>query len=1163
LYGAVLFAFPFVAVAANADGGTAWLNAPESIAGICIVGGLIGMLITAALFGDAATRDVQTRMAPLFHTLPIGRAAYLGGRFLGALAVNAVLLLALPLGTLAATLTLPLDAATLGPTQPLAYVQAYILFLLPNLLLTAAILFAIAALGRQMLPAYLGGIGLFVVYGLATRLQSFTGSRTLAALLDPFGAQAVQGLTRYWTTLERNTRLIGLPETLLWNRLLWTTVAMGVLALLHARFRAGAAVSASASSSRRRDATDKHTESADLPAMTVDPAFGPATDVRQALAIAWFSLRELIFSRTFLFVVAGALFIVFWFGQQAGAVVFETASWPVTQLIAGTVLTMPFAVLMPLVITLFAGELVWSERDVRLSAITDATPVPDWVPLAGRFAALSCMLVILQTVLLAAGVLLQALHGYYDFELGLYVRILFGLTLPGYLLFAALAMTVHVVLEQKYAAHLAIVLAYLFTVFARPLGVHHRLLVYGSDPGWIYSDMSGFGPFVAPFVWFKLYWGAWALLLAIAASLLRARGTERGLRRRFALARTRFTGRTAGAAIAAVALIATLGGFIFYNTNILNEYRTPFEADALRAEYERRYKRYANMPQPHIARAELQIELEPDAHAADLRGTYRLVNRSSVPIAAIHVSTARELTVRSLAVDGAARASDDAKLHYRIFTLARPLQPGQAVRMHFALEFRPRGFRNDRMPAEVVRNGTYFGRRWLPIVGYQPALELQTAESRREHGLAPRARLADDDAQGRRYASILRDADLVELDTIIGTKAGETAVTLGALQKTWTRNGRRYFHYRTDGAVTFEDLPFLSAGYAVRNDRWNGIALQIFHHPRHTFNLARMMGGMKGALDYSSRAFGPYQFRELRIVEFPRYASFARAHPHTITFSEGSAFLTEVKQGDLDRPFFVTAHETAHQWWGEQLRAAHVRGMAFVIESLAQYTALLAMEKTLGPAQARRFYDFAMDDYLRGRSNVASREVPLLDVEDQPYLFYQKGAVAMYMLREQLGEERVNSALRTFLAKYRAGTPPYPTARDLYAELQAVTPVEQRELLRDLFETITLWDVRALAADVTRLPDGTYRVALEVAASKSRSDGAGNPKAVPMNDLVEIGVFAADGEPLYLAKHRVRSGRQTIIVTVTRPPARAAVDPLHKLIQVETADNGVAAGVRR
>jgi hypothetical protein len=224
---------------------------------------------------------------------------------------------------------------------------------------------------------------------------------------------------------------------------------------------------------------------------------------------------------------------------------------------------------------------------------------------------------------------------------------------------------------------------------------------------------------------------------------------------------------------------------------------------------------------------------------------------------------------------------------------------------------------------------------------------------------------------------------------------------------------------------------------------------------------------------------------------------------------------------------------------------------------------MMVMEKTLGPEQVRRFYDYEMDRYLHGRRIFTNREVPLLEVENQSYIYYHKGAVAMYTLREHVGEAAVNTALRRYLQKHRAGVPPFPTSLDLYAELRAVTPDSMQPLLHDLFAEITLWNVTAHEARVQPTGTGAFRVTLDVTASKVRADSIGNETAVPMNDLVEIGVFAesAGGRdldtPLYLWRHRLRAGRQTITVVVPRRPARAGIDPLHKLIQREPGDNVV------
>lgn len=183
----------------------------------------------------------------------------------------------------------------------------------------------------------------------------------------------------------------------------------------------------------------------------------------------------------------------------------------------------------------------------------------------------------------------------------------------------------------------------------------------------------------------------------------------------------------------------------------------------------------------------------------------------------------------------------------------------------------------------------------------------------------------------------------------------------------------------------------------------------------------------------------------------------------------------------------------------------------------------------------------------------------MLEVEDQPYIADRKGAMALYALREHIGEEAVNTALRRYLEKYRDAGPPYPTTLDLYPSCAPSRPT--RCSTTDLFETVTLWDVRTERAVVEPTDTGEYQVTLDIVAKKMRADRDGNKTEVPMDDWVEIGVFApADqseklDEPLYTQRHHIRSGEQTITMTVPREPARAGIDPNHLLIDLEVDDN--------
>ena len=143
------------------------------------------------------------------------------------------------------------------------------------------------------------------------------------------------------------------------------------------------------------------------------------------------------------------------------------------------------------------------------------------------------------------------------------------------------------------------------------------------------------------------------------------------------------------------------------------------------------------------------------------------------------------------------------------------------------------------------------------------------------------------------------------------------------------------------------------------------------------------------------------------------------------------------------------------------------------------------------------------------------------------------------------------------MKKYAFQGPPYTISRDLLAEFRAVTPPESQGLVADLFETITLWENRAISATARDLGGGRYEVTLKVSARKLRADELGRQTEVPMDDLVDIGVFGPKETPLYLARQRVRSGESTIAVQVSGRPEKAGIDPVNKLIDRQPDDNVV------
>jgi ABC-2 type transport system permease protein len=1143
----------------NARTGGYFFNAPFVIAAVTLLMTLMALLVPAAVAGEAGARDAQTRMHPLLYTAPISKAAYLGGRFLAAFFLVAMVLIAVPIGLLLAVYAPGPEPALVGPFRPAAYVAAYATFALPNAFVATALLFAMAVLSRRAVTSYLGAVLLFVMTILTWEvLAEHLGQWELAKVVDPLGLTAMSELSRAWTPVEKNSRLIGLEGALLSNRLIWVGIALGALALTYHRFRF--AHHAEGARRRRRDARTPESagagaRGAPVTVPRVRRAFGPAAHARQALAVAWESFRVIATGWGGLGLGALTVLLVLILPElmEHMGVPLVPTTGHITRYIGhrGEVIWM----VIPLLVVYYAGELVWRERDAELAEIADAAPVPDWVPLVGKLAGLALMLVALQALMMAAAMLVQAMLGHHDFQIGLYLRILFGLQLADHLLFALLAVVVQVLVSHKCLAHMAAVFAYAFMVFHPALGVEHNLLVYGSDPGWSYSDMRGFEPFAGPWLWFKLYWAARALLLGVGARLLWVRGREARAGARLALARRRLTARTAGAAALAAGLVVGLGGFVFYNTNVLSDYRTAADEAERGTEYERRYGRYEGVPQPALAGTRLHVEIHPARRAVEARGTYTLVNRHAAAIDSLHLAPAPEGTLGAVRFDRAAREvlRDDA-LRHRIYALETPLRPGDSLRLDFAVRLAPRGFSNRGADASVAANGTYVRRQeLLPAIGYQPGRELSNAGERNARGLPPRPAIrALHDAEAQQGAAGQR----IAFEAVVGTDTGQIALAPGALRRTWTEGGRRYFHYVTDVPIR-NDYAFFSADYAVHAGRWKDVAIEIVHHPGHAWNADRMLRSVQASLDYHTRHFGPYPHRQLRLVEHPGAGMSLHAYPVNVSYFEGFSLMNPDKDArNIDFPFAVVAHEVAHQWWGGQVMPAPVEGSPLLTESLAWYSASAVIEATHGDEHLQRFMRVMRESYLTPRARAG---VPLLRGYDW-FTAYRKGLFAMHALREYVGEERVNTALRRLVEKHGAGAPPLPTSLDLYRELQAVTPDSLRPLLADLFETNTFWELAAERATAEPTGAGAWRVTLDVQARKVVVDTAGVETAVPMDDLVEVGVFAAaedgrPGEPLYLRMHRVRSGEQRITVTVPKRPARAGIDPRGLLIDIEPDDN--------
>jgi ABC-2 type transport system permease protein len=513
-------------------------------------------------------------------------------------------------------------------------------------------------------------------------------------------------------------------------------------------------------------------------------------------------------------------------------------------------------------------------------------------------------------------------------------------------------------------------------------------------------------------------------------------------------------------------------------------------------------------------------------------------------------------------VPGGKIKSADKKLGYWIYTLAQPLAPGQPMQISFHTGWSEKGFVNGSSNVSIVENGTFFNNgEMFPHLGYYEGQELQDRNDRRKYGLQPIERMRPpSDMRARMNNQISRESDWINLDTTVSTAADQIAIAPGYLQREWTKDGRRYFHYKTTSPI-LGFWSYLSARYQVKRDAWTTpdgttIPIEIYYDAKHPYNVGRMIDGVKKSLDYFTKNFSPYQHKQVRILEFPGYRTFAQSFPNTIPFSEDIGFIADLRDEDnIDYVFYVTAHEIAHQWWAHQVIGGNVQGSTMIVETMAQYSALMVMEKEYGPEKMQRFLKYELDRYLRDRGSELIAEQPLVLVENQGYIHYRKGAMVMYALRDDIGEDRVNRALSKFLADHAFDGPPYPTAQELVQYFRAEAAPEYQETITDLFERITLFDNKTTEVSSTKRADGKYVVKLTVTSSKLRGDAKGEEKAVPINDLIDIGVFADKDRVLFSEKRRITKPVETFEIVVGETPVRAGIDPFNKLIDRNPKDN--------
>ena len=1156
------FAFFFVAMATEivlvADPGLLENGAATTLRNY-VVTSLVFMFVTTAFVANVVIRDDETGFGPIIRSTRITKFDYLIGRFAGAFAIAALCMLLVPAASLLGSLMPSADPNTLGPNRLVDHLYGYFVFGLPNLLFTSAIFFALATVTRSMMATYLGLIGFFSGYFI---LEKALGGRVVAAIADPFGARAINDATRYWTVAERNATLPDFTGPLLYNRLLWIAIALLSLAAAYYVYRFAEQGMSKREQKQQKLARRDSPEAANIAMATSLPS--AQHDKRAMRAVLWlrtrFEVGQVIKSPAFAVLMAGGLFMTLYIlltqRDPDGRPSYPTTLSMIPEISGG------FGMIQLLVAIFYAGELVWRERDRKIHEIVDATSLPNWAYVIPKTVALALVLVAMLVVNVIASITIQLSLGYTALELGKYI---IWYVLPAsfdVMLVAALTIFVQSLSPHKAVGWGIMVLFVMWRTI--PPGLIHNLLNFGATPDTPLSDLNAGGSFWIGAWTLRIYWGACAVLLLLAAHLLWRRGTEVRLKPRLALVRRRLRGAPGWIGTAALLTFVASGAYAYYNTSVLNDYKMPGEAQADAAEFEKRYWKYHGLPQPTIAELTFEIALYPEERRAITKGRMVLRNLTTQGIPDIHVRLIdQQFKITSATIDGARLVHNDTKHRYRIYRLDSPMQPGEERALTFETLRWHRGFANGGPNIRLIENGTFLTTgELIPFIGMSHAGLITDPALRRKHGLPEVEPPRLDDLSARARAS--NGQGWAKMDITVSTSADQTPIAPGSKVSDVTIDGRRTarFASRAPALVLFS---VQSARYAEKHRMHGGVDLGVYYHPGHEWNVDRMLDALAASLDYYQTNFGPYQFDHVRVVEFPGFEYYAQALPGTIAYSEDFGFVADFRAPNtVDHVTFVTAHELAHQYWGHQVRGAETEGAQVLTETLAQYSALMVAKQLLGEDKIRRSLQFQLDQYLKGRGSTGKPEPPLVRVLGQSWINTRKGAVVMYLLQRRMGEDAINRALRTLLKQYKFQGPPYPRSVDLIAALRAEAPTpEQQALITDLFEHVTLYDLKVDEPTAVHRPDGKWDVTVPIEAKKLYIEENGIERDAAVDERIEVGLFTAEpgrdafdkSHVIMMERHSIRSGKQVLKFVVDTKPSHAGVDPYNFYIDRNSADN--------
>ena len=240
IYIIIAFLIPLFMAVFEKSNTAQFTNSPKAIMGVLGVMSVFLLFFYAAIMGVAVYRDKDHKTAQTYFTFPVSEKNYILGRFWGSFTIVTFMNIAAVLGAICGFgigvfLDRP-DYGTYTAFNFASYFYPFLYFLTFNAFFIGSLFFGLMTFYKKMPILYLGGIVIFILISVSSKLLANLDTEWLSIYVDPFGARAQSFIDKYWSVNELNTTQLSLTGKFLINRMIWLGLAIGIFFFTLFRF---------------------------------------------------------------------------------------------------------------------------------------------------------------------------------------------------------------------------------------------------------------------------------------------------------------------------------------------------------------------------------------------------------------------------------------------------------------------------------------------------------------------------------------------------------------------------------------------------------------------------------------------------------------------------------------------------------------------------------------------------------------------------------------------------------------------------------------------------------------------------------------------------------------------------------------------------------------